>query len=230
MFFFFNFSYTPYVAIIGDIKNSKKIVQRKEVQSHLAEVLENVNVKYKQDISSKFLITLGDEFQGLLHYGRNILNIIQEIQRDMYPVEIRFGIGVGEISTDINYEMSIGADGPGYYMAREAINDLKIDEQRNKTQSSDLKIKIEGDESGISKLINVSFSLLHIIESRWSDRQREFIYEIEKNGGSQSECAKRLNVTQSSFQRGLKNADYYAYKDAVLQLGDILEGIRNRNV
>lgn len=196
----------------------------------MAEVLKNVNVKYKQDISSKFLITLGDEFQGLLCNGRNILNIIQEIQREMHPVEIRFGIGVGEITTDINYEMSIGADGPGYYLTREAINNLKMDEQKNKTQSANMKVAIEEDESGISRLINVVFSLLHIIEGKWSDRQREFIYEIEKNGGSQSECAKRLNVTQSSFQRGLINADYYAYKDAVAQLNDILGGIGNSNV
>lgn len=32
---------------------------------------------------------------------------------------MRFGIGIGSISTKINSEISIGADGPGYYKARE---------------------------------------------------------------------------------------------------------------
>ena len=40
-------------------------------------------------------------------------------------MKLRFGIGVGEISTVINPEMALGADGPGYYNARKAIEDLK---------------------------------------------------------------------------------------------------------
>lgn len=64
-----------------------------------------------------------------------MLDIIEEIQRQMYPVEIRFGVGVGQKTIEINAEMAIGADGPGYYMAREAIEALKQSEQKNKTQA-----------------------------------------------------------------------------------------------
>ena len=64
MFFFFNFN--PYIAIIGDIKNSKELEDRKNIQVKLKTVLNEVNEKYKLVISAKFMITLGDEFQGLL--------------------------------------------------------------------------------------------------------------------------------------------------------------------
>lgn len=37
----------------------------------------------------------------------------------------RFGIGIGVISTEINNDIGIGADGPGYYFARESIDYLK---------------------------------------------------------------------------------------------------------
>lgn len=40
----------------------------------------------------------------------------------MQPYQVRFGIGVGKILTDINPELSIGADGPAYWHARKAIN------------------------------------------------------------------------------------------------------------
>ena len=60
-------------------------------------------------------ITLGDDFQGLLHSGEHVMDIIQYIKREAYPIKIRFGIGIGAITTNINAMISIGADGSGYY-------------------------------------------------------------------------------------------------------------------
>ena len=56
-----------YFAIIGDIIASKTISNRSEVQNHLKRILDQVNEEYKSNIASRFSITLGDEFQGLLH-------------------------------------------------------------------------------------------------------------------------------------------------------------------
>ncbi len=218
----FSFSYNPYIAIIGDIKKSKKITDRKSVQEKLRRVLEQVNKKYEKDISAKFMITLGDEFQGLLRGGENVLNIIQDIQMKMYPIIIRFGIGVGEITTNINAEMAIGADGPGYYMARSAIESLKQEELKNRKQSADIKIKIAEEKNKIAEMLNTIFSLMTVIQSNWTDRQREIIMDYRKYKGSQSDCAKRLGITQSSVQRGLNNGNYYAYKDAIDSVNDIL--------
>ena len=226
----FFFDNKPYIAIIGDMKMSRKMEERKEVQVRLSDVLLRINETYKQDIVSKFTITLGDEFQGLLANGINVLRIIKELEREMFPVQFRFGIGIGAITTDINYEMSIGADGPGYYFARKAIDHLKNNEQKSKTPASNIRIEADQKESEIWDLMNVIFSLINVIETEWSDRQREFIYEMEGNGGSQSECAARLNVTQSSLQRGLINANYYAYKNAIRKISNILKEIRHDNV
>ena len=139
-FFFLN---NPYVAIIGDIKESKKINNRNEIQKKLIQVLEEINLKYDTDISSKFIITLGDEFQGLLCNGANTLRIISEIERKMYPIKIRFGVGVGTITTEVNKEMSLGADGPGYYKARNAIEYLKDNEKKNQTNTADIRFEVD---------------------------------------------------------------------------------------
>ena len=114
-----------FVAVIGDIKDSRLLENRKEVQLRLREVLERLNENYKEEIVSRFLITLGDEFQGLLCSGKAVLDMINEIRMEMYPVRLRFGIGFGQITTDIKTEMALGADGPGYYRAREAVELLK---------------------------------------------------------------------------------------------------------
>lgn len=217
--------YSPYIAIIGDIKESRKLKNRNNVQNKLKAVLSKINQKYESVISAKFTITLGDEFQGLLCVGENVIDIIEEIRREMSPVQIRFGIGVGEITTDINSDMALGADGPGYYKAREAIEMLKRNEQKSKTQASDIRIEIEDDRSSVTAMLNTIFSLMAVIQNNWSDRQREIIWEFDKNKGSQSECAERMKISQSSVQRSLVNGNYYAYKEAKNTVNSVLREI-----
>lgn len=49
------------------------------------------------------------------------MDIISEMEIEMYPVKLRFGIGIGSIVTDINRELLLGADGPAYHNARKMI-------------------------------------------------------------------------------------------------------------
>ena len=69
-----------YIAIIGDMRDSREIGHRREVQNKLNSVLGTINEKYNSMIASKFMITLGDEFQGLLLEGVRVVDIIEEIQ------------------------------------------------------------------------------------------------------------------------------------------------------
>ena len=131
-----------YYAIIGDIKRSKKIENRCEIQEKLKKILDNVNSIYNNDISAKFLITLGDEFQGLLEITAPILEIIKYIQREIYPIKLRFGVGIGNVSTLINHEAAIGADGLAFYAAREMIEFLREQEKKLKKQAADIQISV----------------------------------------------------------------------------------------
>ncbi len=206
--------YRPYVAVIGDIRGSREIAERNSVQGRLREVLCRINETYRTEIAAKFVITLGDEFQGLLHGGLRLVEIMEEIERGMYPVRIRFGIGIGEITTEINAEMAIGADGPAYYRAREAVERLKDSEQRKKLEASDIRIEIERDEHSQARALNTIFLLMTVLKGHWSGRQREIIWQFEENRGSQAACAEQLQISQSSVQRSLANGNYYAYKEA----------------
>jgi len=228
MFFFF--LNNPYIAIIGDIKKSRELKDRDNVQEQLKEILNIINERYQSDISAKFLITLGDEFQGLLHTGHHVIEIIEEIQRAIYPVKVRFGIGVGEIVTNINPDMALGADGPGYYKARQAIDFLKQNEQKRKSYASDIRIEADGENDTTIILLNTVLSLLSVIKDNWSDRQREIIWDALKHQDGQKKSADRLHVAQSSIQRGLIKGNYYAYKEAVDTINHILAEIGEENV
>lgn len=226
----FSFSYHPYIAIIGDIKESKKLQDRNAVQERLLVVLNNINKNYSAVLAAKFVITLGDEFQGLLCEGKNAIYIIEEIQREMYPVRIRFGIGMGEIKTEINPEMALGADGPAFYMARSAIEFLKLHEKKNKTYIADIRIEVDNAEKEIEECLNTIFSLLTVIKRSWTDRQREIIKDTIQYHDGQKKSAERLGITQPSVQRGLAGSDFYVYHDAIRSVNNILKKIRGKNV
>lgn len=223
MFFFFND--VPFIAVIGDIRNSRELESRKAVQDKLKTVLDEINRKYKKEITSKFVITLGDEFQGLLSDGKSILNIIQEIRMRLYPAELRFGIGIGKITTDINTEMAMGADGPGYYKARDAIEIMKENEKKNKTVVSDIRLGKETDDERDIILINTIFELIKAIEQNWTDRQREVIWNMMRYQDGQQKVACRLGIAQSTVHKTLVKGNYYVYEKALKNvehaLGDI---------
>ncbi len=221
MFFFEN----VYIAIIGDIQDSKIIEDRKNVQIKLEEVLEEINVQYSNDIASKFMITLGDEFQGLLLSGTNVMSIISKIERGMYPVRLRFGVGIGEITTDINPNMSIGADGPGYYRAREAIGNLKEKEKKRKTYAGDILFKADDKNQTIMDMLNTIIELMFAIKSFWSDRQREIIWNMLEYHDNQIDAAKRLKIKQPTVQKALVAGKYYAYKGAMDTVTNVLREI-----
>ena len=117
------------------------------MQQKLNNVLKYVNQVYCADIPANFIITLGDEFQGLLKCNAHLFDMIRYIQREMYPVRLRFGVGLGKINTNILFEAAMGADGPAYYAAREMIEQLRKQEKKLKKQAADIHIAIYDTEN-----------------------------------------------------------------------------------
>lgn len=227
---FLSFSYKPYIVIIGDIINSKELEHRNEVQERLRRTLQDINERYNADIAASFMITLGDEFQGLLHNGKNTMKIIEELRSSMYPVRIRFGIGIGEVFTKIDQVETREIDGPCYYSARSAIDYLKKSEKRYHSDEADTRIEIEEDASDCASLMNTVFSLMSVIERNWTERQRAIIYDYALHQDGQEKCAARLEIAQSSVQRGLTNGNYYAYAQALNTINHILGEIQKNDI
>lgn len=211
-----------YVAIIGDIIHSKSIPDRRNIQIQLKDVLDQINTEFNQEVSAKFIITLGDEFQGLLSSASNILQIIDRIQFEMFPVRIRFGIGIGNIETEIIKDMAIGADGPAYHYAREMMNYIKICERGKMFGSTNIMLKADAHLDLIT-LINSSLQLCSYLERNWTDKQRTLLKLIILENKNQKEAAIELGIEQSSVQRRLKAAGYYDYISVKSSIKDILK-------
>ncbi|MEM1182609.1 MAG: SatD family protein [Acidobacteriota bacterium] len=110
-----------YIAVIGDLVDSKSLPDRAAVQRHLIGALERFNQEAESSIAAKFLVTLGDEFQGLLRASAGVSDFwwfFQELMRSIAPV--RLGFGLGPLATDLR-DVALGMDGPCFYAARAAI-------------------------------------------------------------------------------------------------------------
>lgn len=114
----------PYLALIGDIVDSKSQPGRDTLQRKLAAALRTASER-KPKLASPYTITLGDEFQAVYKSADNLFLDVFSILADIYPVEARFGIGVGELTTAINPKQALGMDGPAFHRAREVITTLK---------------------------------------------------------------------------------------------------------
>lgn len=201
-----------YTAIIGDVRDSKNLSGRENIQNKFKEVLDKINEDYKCDIASAFSIAMGDELQGLLKSNEHLLAIIFEIELKMSPVEFRFGVGFGDISTDLDSTNSLLNDGPAYHRARQMVEFIETNEK--KYGKADYNILFCSDQSTtpIDQLINAALSLATVIKSKWTDRQKEIISSYLANEKNQYQTAESLGIGQSTVSKALSNTHYYSFR------------------
>lgn len=206
-----------YAAIIGDIKDSRNLSNREEVQKQFRSVLQTINETYAEDIVAEFVITLGDSFQGLVKNKRVILPILFEIELAMSPVDFRFGIGLGEISTPIQRENSSGMDGTAYHRARQMIDTIEENESKYTTSETNALICSGAGYQPTDNLLNAVLSLGTALKSKWTQRQKEIMFTYFSHGENQYKTADALKIGQSSVNKALNAAKYYTYRTALSQ-------------
>lgn len=209
-----------YCVIIGDIVNSREILNRNEVQIKFKTILHNINSNYSDYIVSNFSITLGDEFQGVLNRISCFYDIVETIKIEMYPIKFRFGVGVGDINTDIERLSPFGADGPAYYKSRDLLNHMKEQKNKKMASKSSIMIKSGGFEDDV---INAVLALNCHIQDGWAEKQREYIRYYLMTEESQRDIAEHFNVLQGTVQKALNSSGFYEYLNAKKLLIDYLK-------
>lgn len=110
-----------YMTMVCDIKNSRVLKDREAVQHKLIHTLKEANKQFSALIASPFIIILGDDWQGLLHYPSDYKSILNFFHENMSDIDFYCGIGVGEISIH-NFELTVNQlDGPSFHKARNAL-------------------------------------------------------------------------------------------------------------
>lgn len=111
--------------MICDIKASRKLNDRESVQYRLIDMLKEANKNFTSYIASPFIITMGDEWQGLLNYPCDYTAIVKFFHNKLGKINFYCGIGIGDVSIN-NFELTVNQlDGPSFYKARTAVNMAK---------------------------------------------------------------------------------------------------------
>jgi hypothetical protein len=223
-----------YVAIIGDIIDSRKIVDgRSEVQERFKAAISNINDQYGNCIETNFAIIAGDGFYGLLHSPENLLKILLEIRIALVPHQIRIGIGIGSIDTEIVKNESNSVDGRANATAREAIDFLSENKRKYESVYRTTMLKIDSalnqertqaDCKNVSlckayeDLVNAIFCSCSGIESKWNRKHVDTI-KLRVNKYTQREIATKLGISQSAVQKRMISADFYTYEYYLAALG-----------
>jgi hypothetical protein len=199
-----------FFAITADVISSRAVKKRGNLQKKLNSVCETINNKYKAFIAVKFSITLGDEIQGLLKQTSPVFNIIRDIEEIIYPYQMRFGIGEGTISTELN-KTTFQMDGECFLNAREALQNAK---------KEDRKIKMALLDKNIESALDIILLWLEENMKNWNELiyRRVFLY---KKLSSIEKVAKKENVTKQSISKSLKRARY----DLVIKSEEVINNL-----
>ena len=218
------------IAVIGDIIKSKSILDRQKTQQELQSVLLQINQRHQASLASRFTITLGDEFQGLFKDSKGLLHILDEISFALRSIRLRFGIGVGTLTTELDPTTSIGADGPVYWKAREAIDYVH---KNNDYGRANIHLGVQEPDDTVS-LINQILKLTALQVSGWRDSQTE-VYKIileeeimDPEEINHQRIAKKLGILPSSLTRRFESSGIKRYMSACREVELALERINKR--
>jgi len=111
--------------MICDLKKSRNLSNREQIQYQLIDMLKEANLIFAHLIVVPFLITLGDEWEGLLKYDCNYMEILNFFHEKLGTIDFYCGIGIGSVSIT-NFQLTVNQlVGPSFYLARDAILETK---------------------------------------------------------------------------------------------------------
>jgi hypothetical protein len=184
------------VVIIGDVCGSRKMAinERYEGQLFIKSTIIQVNEKLSTIIEAPFMITRGDEFQGVLRNLRSALEIMLEFERLLFPLQLRYGIGKGQIQK-MGSKIPIEMDGPAFHRADEALTQVK-----KRKQFIQCKTGITHNDL----LVNTVFYLTSAIKSRWNHLNFERYWKY-KELGTFEKVAQLENVSTQAIWDSMHN-------------------------
>jgi len=204
----------PVVAFIGDIIRSRKLSehQRGPVQRDLEQFLVYVNRRYRRSVLAQFLVTLGDEFQGLVRDPVVVPEIVQDARERLPEVRFRMAVGYGKLTTPLK-KVALGTDGPAWYNARDLLNSWRAGKREG--------VGFHGFPDHDVALNGLSGLLTH----HWNGleaSQRKIITALRHHEGLRKDAAADLGISPQSMSNRAQSAGAREYEDGMIAMRDLL--------
>jgi hypothetical protein len=215
-----NVSIVPVVkvaCVIGDIVKSRHAENRHQLQRRIAKQLSQLNRIKDQKLLSPYTLTLGDEFQAVYRKTDRLFRDFFSILHSVYPLRVRFSVGVGELNTRVNRKRAIGMDGPAFYAARAGVTEMK-------TSGAIFHVTREGEE--IARWINLSLDLISHFTGKWK-KNRLYILHRLLAGDKPRGIAQKASLTRTgvykNIQAGTLDTVVSIFKEIETSIDDFLD-------
>ncbi|MDX1585324.1 MAG: SatD family protein [Balneolaceae bacterium] len=207
---------SPYIVLIGDIEASKDLDERERyrVQKDLNDVFDEINDS-SASLVSPYTVTLGDEFQAVFSRADRLFIDAWRILAALHPVKVRFSIGIGQITTPLNREQSLGMDGPAFHLAREGIELLKKNGYL-------FNLSVQGSNNAFLKALNNSLYLFSDQLRSWNKNRLYILYMLE-TGKNYKQITSKLGISEPAFYKNKEAASL----DVVIELFNNISEIIN---
>ena len=194
----------PCIAFIVDMVKSRALPsnERPQVQTRFQDLVNHLNKKYPKQILSRFVITLGDEFQGLLRSAISIPDIISDMEEIFPDRVLRVGVGFGLLYTPVP-KQAINVDGPALHNARSAIE---------KAKDKNLLGGVFEGFGDLDKILNGITRILWFHRSQLTSHQRTF-FTMLLAGDSQTEIAHARNISRQAVSKQVMSAGWQPYME-----------------
>jgi hypothetical protein len=180
--------------VIGDIVKSRHAENRHQLQSRIAKQFTQLNRIKDHKLLSPYTLTLGDEFQAVYREANRLFRDCSAILCLVYPLRVRFSIGLGELNTRINRKRAIGMDGPAFYAARAGVSEMKA-------SGAIFQVTQEGHE--VARWVNLSLELISHLASKWKKNR---IYTLHRllSGDNPKGIAQKASLTTTGVYKNIQ--------------------------
>ena len=190
--------------------------RRSRVQEDFTELMAYLNRIFRPHLRAKFVVTLGDEFQALLHHPAIVPELIWTLEQRFTARPLRVGFGFGKIHTSIK-EYAINVDGPALHNARASIECAK----RRKLLGG----VFTGFGRALDPALNGFARLLYHQRKTWPAQQRAVVARMHE-GQKGTDIAKSLGITKQAVSRYASLAGWDAYMEAEDGWRALLRGVK----
>lgn len=196
------------VGIIADIVDSRALADRPAAQREIAQAF--ARAEESVSVVRSAWPTVGDEFQVITHTWQQALRLTLRVQVLLSDnVQLRFGIGAGQINTIEEGESGPIQDGPAWLHARAAIDEVEEHQQRREEVLSAFR----GDDAELSTAVTGQLLLRDHIVGRMKAREQR-LFSALLLGATQQDAAKSERVSQAAVSQALHRSGAMALLEA----------------
>lgn len=203
-----NLARNPVIAVIGDVVQSRNIPARRRarVQAELEGMMAHINKRYSKAVLSNFLLTLGDEFQGLLADPGAVPDIVQDLREKLPELRLRMAVSRGALTTPVK-KTALGMDGPAWHAARDVLERSRSRRDSGGTGGGVWFVGFRDDD----QVLNALAGLLGHHWDRLQATQREVVTALRHHEGLRRDAATELGISQQSLSNRAQSAGAREY-------------------